>query len=201
MNFNIVTAVREKMGIAPFEKIDANYGADRPGFAADPFGSDNSENHYTQAATMAVLTGLYRYSSGKEGAAELANSMGDGLLPKIFMGQQESIGREVAAYRLETTPVQRGLIDGNDDTLGFMQQISKTAIGILQSQLRDEKDKAAEMQTILAGQRHNILAYLPAEILVGRTLEDNSLDDRTNKMEGPVSGLMHFIENVFAEKE
>jgi hypothetical protein len=35
---------------------------------------------------------------------------------------------------------------------------------------------------------------------MGSAMNDQSLDDRTNKMEGPVSGLAHFVESVFSQK-
>ena len=47
----------------------------------------------------------------------------------------------------------------------------------------------------MSGQRHNILVYLPAALQLGDLLNDNAMDDRTNKMEGPVSNFMHNIEN------
>src|SRR5205085_620838 len=38
----------------------------------------------------------------------------------------------------------------------------------------------------MGDQRHSILVYLPASMQLGSLLDDDSLDDRTNKMEGPV---------------
>jgi len=34
---------------------------------------------------------------------------------------------------------------------------------------------------------------------IGKLLNDSTLDDRTNKMEGPISGLMHAIEKKFSD--
>ncbi|MEO7924436.1 MAG: hypothetical protein ABIR30_12220 [Chitinophagaceae bacterium] len=48
-------------------------------------------------------------------------------------------------------------------------------------------------------QRHNILVYLPAALNLGDLLKDESLDDRTNKMEGPVSNFMHKIEDILSQ--
>ena len=47
----------------------------------------------------------------------------------------------------------------------------------------------------MKGQRHNILLYLPAAMQMGDLLNDDTLDDRTNKMEGPISNFVHTIEN------
>ena len=49
------------------------------------------------------------------------------------------------------------------------------------------------------GQRHNILVYLPAALSMGDVLDDETLDDKTNKMEGPVSSFMHKIENTLSD--
>jgi len=50
----------------------------------------------------------------------------------------------------------------------------------------------------MGDQRHSILVYLPASMQLGSLLDDDSLDDRTNKMEGPISSFMHSIENKFS---
>jgi hypothetical protein len=42
------------------------------------------------------------------------------------------------------------------------------------------------------------LIYLPGYLQIGQALRDETLDDRTNKMEGPVSGFMHSVEKVFS---
>ena len=47
------------------------------------------------------------------------------------------------------------------------------------------------LRTFMEGQRHNILVYLPPALKIGDILNDEAMDDRTNKMEGPVSGFMH----------
>ena len=51
------------------------------------------------------------------------------------------------------------------------------------------------------GQRNNILPFLPAELQMGELLHDNTLDDRTNKMEGPVSSIIRAIGGGFSNGE
>jgi hypothetical protein len=41
------------------------------------------------------------------------------------------------------------------------------------------------------------LLYLPPSLQLGDLLENNNLDDRTGKMEGPISNLMHRVERSF----
>ena len=56
-------------------------------------------------------------------------------------------------------------------------------------------------KTLLTSQRHEILRYLPGKLKIGDLLNDESLEDNTNKMEGPVSSLMHKIENAFSSAD
>jgi hypothetical protein len=50
----------------------------------------------------------------------------------------------------------------------------------------------------MSDQRHHILVYLPASLQLGELLNDSGMDDQTNKMEGPISNLVHNIENKFS---
>ena len=178
MNFNIVTAVQERMGFAPFSKIDPN-DANNTAVLAD------SEGYYEQSATLAVLAGLYRYGSNPEGAVALTQPDHDTLLTTILHGREARIAHVISNFGPHSY----------EETIGFMKKIAVTAMEILHEQV------VGTIQDILVSQRHNILTYLPPEIQLGKTLQDNSMDDRTNKMEGPVSDLMHFFENVFASEK
>jgi hypothetical protein len=40
--------------------------------------------------------------------------------------------------------------------------------------------------------------YLPAALQIGQLLANDDLDDRTHKMEGPISNLMHSFEKRFS---
>jgi hypothetical protein len=55
-----------------------------------------------------------------------------------------------------------------------------------------------EVKLFFSDQRNNILLYLPAELRMGELLHDNTLDDNTNKMEGPISSLMQSIGTAFS---
>lgn len=47
--------------------------------------------------------------------------------------------------------------------------------------------------------KNNILLYLPAVLNIGELLNDSTLDDKTNKMEGPLSSLMQNIGSAFSK--
>src|ERR1035438_192774 len=91
MDFNIVTAVQERMGFAPFEKIDPNDASIREG-------SPGTSRYYEQSVTLAVLAGLYRYGSDKEGALAMAQPDRGTLLTTILHGQEEKIALGLSHY-------------------------------------------------------------------------------------------------------
>jgi len=200
MNFNIVTAVQGRMGFKPFAKIDPN-DASNTAILSD----DNS--YYEQSATLAVLAGLYRYGSDAEGALALTQPGHDGLLSTILHEREPRIARDISQIGAHSY----------EETLSLMEDIALAAVDILHEQAMGNNaggevaasnkadaaanNEASALQKILASQRHNILTYLPPEMQVGKVLQDNSMDDRTNKMEGPVSDLMHFFENMFASEK
>jgi len=55
-----------------------------------------------------------------------------------------------------------------------------------------------EVKFFYSEQINTILLYLPAELQMGSLLNDDTLDDNTHKMEGPVSGLIRSIGAVFS---
>ena len=75
-----------------------------------------------------------------------------------------------------------------------MEIIAAEAIRILR-QDAGENAPATKIKTYLNEQRHHVLTYLPAAMQLGELLHDDTMDDRTNKMEGPISNFMHKIEN------
>ena len=58
-----------------------------------------------------------------------------------------------------------------------------------------------DVKIFFSNQLKNILPYLPSALHVGDLLDDTTLDDNTNKMEGPISSLMHAIGSAFSTPE
>jgi hypothetical protein len=55
-----------------------------------------------------------------------------------------------------------------------------------------------DVKIFFSNQANDILLYLPADLHMGELLNDETLDDKTNKMEGPVSSLIKSIGNAFS---
>lgn len=181
MAINIVEAIQRKLGTRSIEKIDVN--ATHQSETRHPAATD----HAIQGAAAAVLVALYRFGKTDEGAANLAHNGSGNWLQTIFVNKDEVAAARVAAYADISVEHARELMTSIADE--SVQEVHRN-VG---------KDATPQkVKTYLASQRHNILAYLPAELEMGKLLDDPALDDRTNKMEGPVSSFLHWIENLMA---
>ena len=183
---NIVTKVMEKLNIESFIKINPNTEKEERPSAS----TGANSKQFEQAVITAVLAGLYKYGSTDEGAKNLFNTDSDTLLHEFFADHKNDVTNGLAAYgNINAQQVDSLMKTITPETVNAV----KEAVGA------DAKPEA--IRSYIAGQRHNILLYLPPDLQFGTLIGDDILDDRTNKMEGPVSSFMHFIENLFSEKD
>ena len=182
MSFNLVESVQKSLGFPELQKIDPNtHEVKKPE-------EMSAENYLGQAAIPVVLTGIYKFTRTTEGnLAILKGQLSELLLPVIFGSQTHAVIAKVAEYT------------GNsiDYTENKMSLIINEAIHIIRQHLGNEP-VGSDITAFFTSQRPDILVYLPASLQIGKLLNDESLDDRTNKMEGPVSDIMHSIGQVFS---
>ena len=181
MAINIVEAIQARLGTRSINKIDVN--ATHQSETQKPGTTD----HAQQGAAAAVLVALYRFGKTDEGAANLAHNTSGNWLQTIFMNKEEIAAGKVASYADIST----------DDARDLMQTVADEAVAEIHRSVGKDASPA-RIKNYMASQRSNILAYLPAELEMGKLLNDPVLDDRTNKMEGPVSSFLHWIENLMA---
>ena len=165
---NIVEAVQERLGYAPLEKVDPNI--------QDAHNKHSSSQKLAQAAIPAVLTAIYRQTRTEAGCSQVL----EGNLPAQLLPAAENIAR----YAGVTT----------DEAQHQLENIAKESVSVLRETAGKNGDPSS-LKNYMNNQRHNILVYLPAGLQMGDLLNDETLDDRTNKMEGPVSNFMHKIED------
>ncbi len=179
MKLNLVKALQEYMG-AGINKIDPNE-------------QDLKENEFAhrydrlaQAAVPAVLTVLYKYVHIPGAATNLVEkNTNNQTLPGILQSDYNSVISAIAAYASFSEKY----------TSQVLNSLTCVAVTHLKNEAHNNCDKITEL---LNEQRHEIFTHLPASLQLGKTLDDTTIDDRTNKMEGPVSNLLHSIENIFA---
>ena len=181
MAINIIEAIQQSLGVPELQKIDPNtQEVKRPE-------NISSENYLWQAAIPAVLLGLYKFSGDKKNNAAIANgSLSSNLLEDIFDGKKDEVIEKVAGYTDNT----------NEYTAEKMELVAREALRIINENISGETTDGA-VRRFLIDQRKNILVYLPAALQIGSVLGDNTIDDRSNKMEGPISNHMHWLETFF----
>jgi hypothetical protein len=181
MSTNLVESIQKSLGFPELTKIDPNTQQVKDTAV-------QGETNLGQAAIPAVLMGLYKYGSTEKGAEQiLRGNKSTTWLDEFFGEQKQEAIDKVSAYAPHASA----------DVPGKMEQIADEAV----RQVREHVPANAsfmDIKTYVTDQRNRILVYLPAELQISSVVNDNTLDDRTNKMEGPMSNSMHFIEKVFS---
>ncbi len=186
MPANIIEAIQQSLVLPELKKIDP-VSQER-----EKTGKTNTLSLLTQGAVAGVVAGLYKYTEEDEHCNFiLAGGNGDtNWLATFFKDKIQEAITKVALYS-NTTEEMAGEV---------MSEVAQEAVLIIH-QTMDNKHTAQKLREYMRGQRHNILVYLPPVMKFGYLLEDNSFDDQTNKMEGPISTMMHKIENMLSHND
>jgi hypothetical protein len=182
MAINLVDTIQKNLGLPELQKIDPNtQEVKKPA-------SITEGDYIGQAAIPTVLLGLYKYSRTKEGNVEiLKGELSGNLLSSIFGDLRDTVIDKVAHYTNNSV----------DFTSMQMEKIAREAVHLVRENLKgNTTDNAVTL--FLTDQRHHILTCLPAELQIGEVLHDNTVDDRIHKMEGPISGAVHWAEKLFS---
>lgn len=180
---NIVEAVRQFLGEGPVQKVDPNHQDVKDAHALSAL------EKLSQASIPAVLTAYAMFAKAENGADRILNGRHLSL-QELFLGKQQQVADSIAEYA--SVPAA--------EVKQTMEKITHAAIEIT-LQAVGENPTPDKIRNYLAGQRHNILGRLPASLQLGKLLGNNSLDDRTNKMEGPMSNIAHAIEQALSGSE
>jgi hypothetical protein len=138
----------------------------------------------TQASVATVLAGIYRYSKNMDNVHTIFLETPENWLAKLFGDKEELVIEKVQEYT--------GASDNN--VANTMNDVAYEAIKIIRKEAGNSTD---DIRNLMTAERHDILKYLPGPLQMGTILNDNTLDDRTNKMEGPVSTFIHKVEEFF----
>ena len=177
MSVNLLEKVQQQIGCPALQKIDPNTQ-----------GENTNSYTFEQAAIPAVLTALYKYVQSDAGAEEvLRGSESTNWVGKIFHGNHSSALEKIQTY-------SKGNISGAATQLNT---IANVAISIMKENV-GENATIKEVKNFFLNQRTTILPYLVPELHLGELLHDDTIDDNTNKMEGPISSLMNSIGSAFS---
>ena len=182
MLVNLLELVQKSLDYPPLQKIDANTQE----VVLDPTKPDT--NRFAQAAIPTVLIGLATFSKNVESLNDIfGNQLSKPLITTIFGETKNEIIKKVANYAYYNEAVAETK----------MNEIAEKATLIMMESLPAEKTNQ-QINDFFEEQKIEVLKYLPNELQIGQTLNNNAIDDQTHKMEGPISSLMHVLENTFS---
>lgn len=144
-----------------------------------------------QACISAVLAGIYQFTREEDDANKLMNpKLRPTWLEVVFWQYPMKLQSKIAAY----TGCQVHLIRQR------LYAVAEKAVMEIR-QTVGPKGTGKDIKSYLTSQRMSILSRLPSGLEVGNLVHNNSLDDATNKMHGPFSDFMHWIETYLAEPQ
>lgn len=182
MAINLLEAVQQNLGYPALLKIDTT--------TDHVFSNDKStkEDNFSQAAVPAVLAALYLFSESDEGATEILKSdVNFNWIDRIFFDKRTAVIQTIAAYSELS----------KEDLILKMNTIANEAIRITKENLAIDAG-IKEVKIFFKSEISNILLYLLPTLHIGELLHDNTIDDNTNKMEGPISSLITRIGDAFS---
>ena len=182
MSINLLETVQKNLGYPPLHKIDPN--------TQDVIADEKTpaEDKFSQAAIPAVLTAMFNYVQSDEGAAAfLQNESNANWIGKIFDDKTKEAVQTISSYALQS----------NADPVLKMNEIAEEAVKVVKENIGEHAD-IKEVKFFFSNQINTILLYLPAALHMGKLLQNDTLDDTTTKMEGPVSSLMKSIGSAFS---
>ena len=178
---NLLEKVQQNLGYPALQKIDVS---------TDKIVDDDAtpnEDKFSQAAIPAVLTALYKFVQTDEGASDVLNGNNDTKwIAKIFDEYKNDAISIISSYSKQS----------NENPLDKMHTIANEAVKITKETV-GENGTIKEVKIFFKQQKNDILLYLLPTLKMGELLNDGTLDDNTNKMEGPISSLMHSLGNIF----
>jgi hypothetical protein len=182
MSVNLLEMVQQNLGYSELQKIDPNTQV----MVADE--NSPGEDKFSQAAIPSVLIALCEFAQTDEGAADILQSnTATNWMNKIFDNNRKEAVQTIAAYAKQS----------DEDPVAKMNAIATEAVKIAMETM-PAGATVKDVKTFFNNQKSTILLFLPASLNMGELLHNNVLDDRTNKMEGPVSSLIQNIGDAFS---
>lgn len=175
---NIIETVQKNLGFTALDKIDPN--------TQETSGPDNPIGNMAlaQAGIPAILLGIYNRLELNP-SQDILNQENN-LLAEIFGKSKDTVINRIDNYsKIQDKHSEQQL-----------EHIASESIRVIKENIgRDASEKT--IRAFVAKNKPDTLLYLPPSLELGKILQNNNLDDRTGKMEGPLSSLMHNVEKTF----
>jgi len=143
-----------------------------------------------QAGIPAILIGFYSRLEMNPDISLLDADQKGNILENIFGKSTDAV-----LSRIDDYSKLRDKLSGQE-----LEHIAREAARVLREKIGADASPSA-IRNFVARNKPDALLYLPPALDLGTLLKNNNLDDRTGKMEGPVSSFMHKLEKTFNTSE
>jgi hypothetical protein len=175
----IIDKIQKNLGFDNLKKIDPN--------TQETLGSEPvlGNSAVAQAGIPAILIGIYNKLEGKPDLNVFEAEKGN-LLQSIFGKSTETVVNKVEDYsKVRDKHIAQQL-----------EHIASESLRVINESIGDDANEN-RIRHFVAMNKPDTLLYLPPSLELGSILNNENLDDRTGKMEGPVSTFMHRVEKAF----
>ena len=176
---NIIETIQKNLGFDTLKKIDPN--------TQETVGEDTvmGNSAVAQAGIPAILLGIYNKLEESPDLNLLHAEKGN-VLENIFGKSTEKVVSQIENYsKVRDKHIAQQL-----------EHIAAESVRVIKEGIGNPPDEN-HIRNFVAKNKPDTLLYLPPSLELGTILKNNNLDDRTGKMEGPVSTFMHKVEKAF----
>jgi hypothetical protein len=176
---NIIETIQKNLGFDTLKKIDPN--------TQETMGEDTvmGNSAVAQSGIPAILIGIYNKLEENPDLNLLRADQGN-LLENIFGKSTERVVTQIENYsKVRDKHIAQQL-----------EHIAAESLRVVKEGIGDPPDEN-HIRNFVAKNKPDTLLYLPPSLELGTILKNNNLDDRTGKMEGPVSTFMRKVEKAF----
>ena len=180
---NIIETVQKNLGFMTLNKIDPN--------TQEVVDQDTviGNSALAQAGIPAVLLGIYNNLEQNPDLSFLNTDEGK-KLERIFGKSVVVVVKKITDY--SKIPDKHSLQE--------LEHIASESMRVVKEKIGEGASQNA-IRHFVARNRKDTLLYLPPSLDLGSILQNNNLDDRTGKMEGPISNLTHKLEKMFSNTD
>jgi hypothetical protein len=180
---NIIETVQKNLGLMPLKKINPNTQE----ISGEPVDMGNTA--LAQAGVPAILLGIYNRLETDPDFSSLDGNAGR-LLDTIFGKSKDVVVKQITIY----SKVK------DEHSVQELEHIASESIRVVKEKIGAGASEHT-VRNFVSANKPDTLLYLPPSLELGSILQNNNLDDRTGKMEGPVSNLVRHVEKIFNTTE
>ena len=183
---NLIEEMQKATDHWPVEKVDPNTQAPKDELK-------DYKDLLPQSVIPVALLGLYHYTRSADNANTLVGgniSSDTNWKGKLYGYHSDEVVNSISSYAQAPLEI----------TESALNHATNTAIKVINDAFGSNATDTP-VATVFKDNRSNILQHLPAALQIGVIINDTTIDDRTNKMEGPMSGIMHAFEKIFSDSD